>query len=113
MMPRTVCLDFDGVMNTYTGWKGEQELFEPRSGLKDFLERLQIAGYSVVVNSSRDAAGIRLWLNTHGLSGLVEQVTNVKPPAIVYLDDRGVTFRGDFDEAFSLITAFHPYWEKR
>lgn len=112
LMSTTICLDFDGVMNTYDGWKGEQELFEPRPGLKEFLERLSTGGYSVVVNSTRDSERVNAWLSLHGLNHLVIRVTDRKPPAVVYLDDRGVTFRGDFDEAFAAITNFRVYWEK-
>lgn len=110
---KTICLDFDGVMNTYDGWKGEHELFEPRPGLAEFLGRLKDAGFEVAVNSTRPAEMILAWLGRHGLGGLVKTVTDRKPPAVAYLDDRGVCFTGDFEAAFAAVVSFKAHWEKR
>lgn len=109
---RTVALDFDGVMNTYTGWKGEEELFEPREGLKEFLEALRSVPYRVVVHTTRNAACVRTWLERYGLFELVDEVTSLKPPAICYVDDRALLFNGHFEEAFEDITRFKTHWEK-
>jgi phosphoglycolate phosphatase-like HAD superfamily hydrolase len=98
-MPKTVCLDFDGVMNTYTGWQGPDVLFEPRPGLREFLESLRQSGFEVVV------------LSTRNLNDLVKGVTDLKPPAVVYLDDRAVCFEGDFDAALRAVKEFRAYWE--
>lgn len=110
-MPKTVCLDFDGVMNTYSGWKGENELFSPRGGLKVFLERLIEGGFDLVVHSTRPAEKIRAWLETHGLPAL--QVMDRKPPAVVYLDDRAVCFTGSFEDALHAILNFRVFWEAK
>lgn len=34
-----------------------------------------------------------------------------KPIAAVYLDDRGITFKGDFDEAFEDIQQFKVWYD--
>jgi len=112
-MAKTVCLDFDGVMNTYSGWKGEDELFEPREGLGDFLRKLQSAGFNVVVHSTRPAEKIKKWLGERGLNNLVYSVVDKKPMAVCYLDDRGIRFDGDFDAAFEAIRTFKVYWDKK
>jgi predicted HAD superfamily phosphohydrolase YqeG len=110
-MAKTIAVDFDGVMNTYTGWKGEAELFEPRPGLRAFLEQLRAAGFKVVVYSTRPASRIRSWLVDHDLSALVDDVTNGKPMAIAYIDDRAVCFDGDFDAVLKEATTFKAHWE--
>lgn len=110
-MQRTVAIDFDGVMNTYIGWRGEDELFEPRPGLKEFLESLAKHGFEVVVHSSRRPEKIRRWLEAHGLSHLVARVSETKPPAVCYLDDRAVRFDGNFGDAFLQIVTFKAHWE--
>jgi hypothetical protein len=111
-MFKTVCLDFDGVFNTYTGWKGEDELFEPREGLSEFLRKLRDYGYHVVVHSTRPADKIKKWLGDRGLNDLVYAVVDKKPGAVCYVDDRGVRFDGDYEAALQAIKNFKVYWEK-
>ena len=109
----TICLDFDGVMNTYDGWKGEDELFQPREGLRDFLEKLQENNYRVVVHSTRGPAKIISWLVKHNLGELIQEVTDKKPIALVYLDDRALLFKGVFcDAVIGEILTFKAHWEK-
>lgn len=110
-MKKTVCLDFDGVLNTYTGWKGEDELFLPRPGLEAFLQSLRDGGYHIVVHSTRSAEKIAEWLSGHGIANLVDSVTDVKPPAIAYIDDRAIRFDGDYSSAFQQLEDFRAYWE--
>jgi hypothetical protein len=109
---KTVCLDFDGVMNTYDGWKGEDELFEPRDGLSEFLAGLREAGFRVAVLSTRPAEKLRGWLDKYALAALVDDVVDRKPPAIAYLDDRAVRFDGDFAAALAAVKNFRTFWER-
>jgi len=112
-MPKTICLDFDGVANLYTGWKGEDELFEPRPGFDSFVLALVAHGYEVVVHSTRPAEKLERWLEEKAPAvAAIVRVVDKKPPALVYLDDRGVTFTGDFDDALSAILNFKAHWEK-
>ena len=60
---KTVCIDFDGVLNTYDGWKGEDELFNPREKVEWFLKQLRQAGYEIVIHSTRTPSKIRKWRN--------------------------------------------------
>lgn len=110
MPARTVCLDFDGIFNVYTGWGGEDSLYTPRPGIGDFLKRVCEAGYRVVVLSTRRPDRVYDWLVANGLDGFVDAVTREKPPAFVYGDDRAVCFHGDFDQFFDEIVAFKPFW---
>ena len=41
----------------------------------------------------------------------VAEVTSIKPPARVYLDDRGIQFTGDYEKALKDIKNFKTYWE--
>ena len=107
----TIALDFDGVLNTYTGWKGENELYEPRPGTRQFLEKLS-KKYSVKIYSTRDASKIKRWLYNHNLDQYIDEVTNTKPLAIAYVDDRAIRFNGDYNEIMDKIEE-ETHWEKK
>ncbi len=44
------------------------------------------------------------WLRKHGIE--VDEVCEHKPPAVVYVDDRAVPFRGDWDQVIVDIRNF-------
>ena len=108
----TICIDFDGVLNDYNGWKGENELFEPKEGVYDFLEGLKKLGFDLVIHSTRDSSKIVDWLFENGLEGYFVKITSVKVPAIIYIDDRGLKFNGDFKETLKDVKDFSTYWEQ-
>lgn len=106
-----VCVDLDGVLNLFDTWRAPEYFHPPRPGAREFLMRLNEAGYHVCVFTVRWFEWVQTWLDENGLAPYVHSVSNKKVPAQVYLDDRAVCFRGDFDEAYRQIVTFHPFWE--
>jgi phosphoglycolate phosphatase-like HAD superfamily hydrolase len=107
---KTVAVDFDGVLNTYTGWQGEDELFDPREGVEWFLDELTKT-YEVVIYTTRDAVRVMHWLEHHGLAPYISSVENgEKPKAVAYLDDRAVRFDGDYRSALHHIDHDKVHW---
>jgi len=92
----TVCIDLDGVLNTFDEWRGPEFFHAPRPGAREFLEGLQRAGYRVVVFTVRWHEWVSAWLVENHLSEFVDEVTDRKPPAHAYVDDRAICFQGDF-----------------
>jgi FMN phosphatase YigB (HAD superfamily) len=86
-------VDFDGVLNNYTGYD-PHNLFTPRRGVEDFLKELS-KEYNIIIFSTRNSSDIVKWLEKYHLSKYIHRVTNIKPPAVVYIDDRGLRFNGD------------------
>ena len=109
-MKPNICLDFDGVFNEYKGYDGDN-IGRPRPGIKEFLEQLS-QEYTIIVCSVRKFPMIIKWLEEHKLRQYVTSVTSFKPPAIAYLDDRGIRFDGDYDKALKDIKSFRTYWEE-
>ena len=109
-MKLTVCVDFDGVLNNYSGYDGDN-LGTPREGAKEFLKELN-KNYRVVVLSARRYSHIIKWLNDYGLWEYVADVTSFKPPALAYIDDRGLSFNGDYQEILEQLKDFKPYWSE-
>ena len=106
-----VCVDLNGVLDSYTGWKDSEHWDPPRAGAGRFLAALAHHGFDVVVFTTRHRAGVRRWLRQHGLMEHVSAITDRKPPAHVFVDDRAVCFRGDFDATLADVRAFAAHWE--
>ena len=101
----TIALDFDGVLSDYSGWQGRHALLDPPvEGAIQAIRDYQDAGLVVVIYTSRadhpeGVTMIERWLREHGLQQKridSIKITDRKPPAIVYLDDRAWCFTGTF-----------------
>ena len=110
-MRKTVCVDFDGVMNEYKGFD-ENTLYSPKPFLKEFLEKLDDE-YDVVILTSRETEKVEAWLYQHGLENIPTAVTNVKVPAIAYIDDRAIQFKGNYNQTLKELENFKPYWQDK
>jgi hypothetical protein len=107
---QTICLDFDGVLHRYSqGWQGETVLEGPSDGARDFCLALQLAGYDLVIQSSRAKSfegktAIMKWLAEHSFPAM--RVEHEKPIAVLYVDDRGYRFNpegGNTKDEFDLL----------
>lgn len=99
---KTVAVDFDGVIHSYTsGWQGADVIPDPPvPGAIEFLNELALH-YTVVIFTTRAghegaSSAIMAYLIEHGFEGEYVEITDVKGPAIFYLDDRAWRFRGRF-----------------
>ena len=107
---KTVAVDFDGTIAGYdNGWQGKPAE-DPTRGAANALRALVTKGYTIVVFSCRasDPDGvkqIRDWLMAHNMLQYVSEVTNVKPRAVAYVDDKAVGFRGDWLAAIKGVDA--------
>lgn len=109
---KTICVDFDGVLAQYSGWQGPDHLGESMPGAREFLKTLAAMGFEIVVHTTRDILAVGAWLHNHNLTGLINRITNQKAPAVAYIDDRAVCFRGDFAETLLALKYFKPWWKE-
>ena len=94
----SICIDFDGVLHDYQGWG--TELRSPREpglfllqALQPLVERELIK--VIILTSRTNHQEIWDWLKEYGIYNAVNLVTNIKMPALAYVDDRAVDGRRD------------------
>lgn len=108
----TICVDFDGCLAQYHGWRGhEAEPEPPVDGARAWVE-WALKRYAVVVHTAREnLEPVRAWLVKHGFPPL--PVLREKPPAILYVDDNACRFAGDWSEVTPWLEARPWWWRER
>ena len=100
---KTVCVDMDGVLASYDGWKGVDHIGDPIEGARDFVDALA-KDFKIMIFSTRCNAEVnkfydvetlvdivKEWLQTHGFK--YDYIGIGKPMAVAYIDDRAVSCR--------------------
>lgn len=121
-----LCLDFDGVIHSYSsGWKGADVIPDPPvDGAFEFIrEAGQHFDVQVFSSRSHQPGGIeamRAWFNkwqSADIASFGEALMDVvsfpdhKPSAMISIDDRALTFTGQWP-ALETLKGFKP-WNKR
>jgi hypothetical protein len=134
---KILCLDFDGVIHSYTsGWRGPRNIPDPPvPGAIEFIDKFIMeycdcpdsicamappGEWELHIYSSRSRywfakRAMRRWLVKHGLDRRFFEVIKFptrKPPATLLIDDRALTFVGIFP-AFESILEFKPWNVRR
>ncbi len=107
---KTILIDLDGVLNTYTGGYDENFIPPIREGAYDFIKNLS-ERYKIVLFTSRNVPLASKWLTENSLDVYVHHVTNTKEPAFLIVDDRGLNFDGDYKKAIEKINNFKPWYK--
>lgn len=108
---RTIMIDLDGVLDNYSKFD-ENEIPEIRQGAKDFVKTLYSTGkYDLILFTTRSPKLALNWLIKNNIDKYFKDVTNVKIPAYIYIDDRGLKFNGNYEETLKQIENFKTYWK--
>ena len=97
-----ICFDFDGVLATYSGWRGFDVLGEPIKDVIECIKLLKEEGYKIVILTTRlDTPVMRNWLKIHNVpydsinsNAHNPPNTSQKPIYDVIIDDRAVRYKG-------------------
>jgi hypothetical protein len=117
-----LCLDFDGVLHSYTsGWTLIDQIKDPPvPGAMDFLlsasQHFQIHVFSSRSKDPRGLNAMNTWLEGHiksrfgGIPGWFDDIRwpTDKPAAHITLDDRALTFTGKWPHPQQLLN-FKPW----
>ena len=108
---KKILIDLDGVLNEYGKEKyNENYIPEIKKGAKEFLEELH-KKFDLYLFTSRNLLLASKWLIDNNLDKYFKDVTNIKIPAFLYIDDRTICFNGDFQDTFENINNFSVYWK--
>lgn len=124
---KTIAIDLDGVLAQYEGWVSEDHTLPPVPGAKEFVEDLLQDGFDVAIYSTRPVLVVANWLDRWGFAfpqrypivnpasekwGRI-RISEGKPKALVYIDDRGFRFTGpDSWEAAKKAIFQIPWWKE-
>jgi len=109
----TLLIDLDGVLNEYgKGKYDENNIPKIKEGAKEFIEKLFLLDkYELVLFTTRNSILATKWLIENNLDKYFKDVTNVKIPAYLHIDDRAVCFEGNYFETLDKIKKFKAYWK--
>ncbi|MBI2798471.1 hypothetical protein HYX70_04230 [Candidatus Saccharibacteria bacterium] len=112
--------DFDGVIAKYDGFKGKDVAGEPVPEVVEAIRELKKRGHKIIVyGSTRDNDFLKSYCEQHDIpvdyfneNPEVPNSDGRKPVARVYIDDRGLTYKGQsVQELVEEIENFEPYWK--
>ncbi len=106
---KTLLIDLDGVLNDYAGKYDADIIPPPKEGAHNLLEILA-KDFAVKVFTSRNKKTAKKWLKDNDLSKYVQDVTNIKEPAYLQIDDRCIKFEGNYSSLLEQITNFKVWY---
>ncbi len=109
---KTLLIDLDGVLNEYTGIYDDDVIPPPRAGARDFIAELS-KSYNIKLFTCRNKLLASKWLVNNNLDSYIKDITAVKEPCWLYIDDRCINFNGNFNELACSIADFEPWYKEK
>lgn len=106
----TISIDLDGVLDNYTKYDANY-IPEIKQGAREFIQELHKNGYNIILFTNRKPLLASKWLIENNLDKYFSDVTNVKPIATMYIDDRTIKFNGNYEKTLNEIKNFQVYWK--
>ena len=106
---KTILIDLDGVLNQYTGSFDEKFIPPIKDGALDFLKNLS-ADYKIKIFTSRNLLLVSEWIINNGLRKYIDDITNIKMPCYLYIDDRCINFNGNYADLKTQIDNFNVWF---
>ena len=107
---KTILVDLDGVLNQYNGDFNESEIPKIRDGARNFIKDLS-QKFIVKVFTTRNKILATKWIIKNSLDKYITDITDIKEPAHLHIDDRCICFDGDFEHMANQIEKFRPWYK--
>ena len=109
---KRILIDLDGVLNEYGQYKFNENVIPTiKLGAYEFLETLSLKA-ELYLFTSRNLMLTTKWLISNDIDKFFKDVTNIKIPSYLYIDDRTICFKGDYIKTLEEIENFKVYWQK-
>ena len=109
-MKKTILIDLDGVLNTYSG-NFDKDLIPPiREGAFEFLQNLS-KDYQIKLFTTRNKLLASKWITDNKLSNYIDDITNTKELCYLYIDDRSIKFNGNYKDLTNQIEQFQVWYK--
>ena len=109
---KKILIDLDGVLNEY-GKERFDETYIPkiRNGAKEFIKELSTIA-DLYLFTTRNLMLSTKWLIKYDLDKYFKDVTNIKIPSLLYIDDRTICFKGNYTQTLKEVKEFEVYWKR-
>lgn len=108
---KKILIDLDGVLNEYGKEKfDENHIPSIKTGAKEFLKEIS-KNYEIYLFTTRNLMLATKWLIENNIDCYFKDVTAVKIPSFLYIDDRTICFNGNYRQALEEIKNFQVYWK--
>ncbi len=111
MVKKRILIDLDGVLNQY-GKELYNENYIPQIqfGAVEFIKELNKQG-DLYLFTSRNLLLAAKWLCDNKIDMYFKDITNIKLPSYLYIDDRCICFKGEYKKTLEEIKHFNVYWK--
>ena len=107
---KTILIDLDGVLNTYDGNFDENYIPPIKKGAFKFIKKLS-AEYKIKLFTTRNRMLASEWIINNGLRNFIDDITNVKEPSYLIIDDRCINFDGDYTKLEQQVKNFKVWYK--
>ena len=112
--PKSICIDFDGVIHDYSkGWQGIDVFDKVLPGASEATNQLHEAGYMIIIYTTRnDTPALRDFLSKNNIYFDYINHNPYQPKGSELGNDRGVCFKGNWEDALHKIYNFKTWHQK-
>lgn len=108
---KTLLIDLDGVLNLYAG-NYDKDIIPPlKEGAYEFLQDLA-DDFKIVIFTSRNIFLTSKWVIENGIDDFIADITNVKIPSYLIIDDRCINFEGNYTKTKKQINDFEVWYNQ-
>ncbi len=107
---KTILVDLDGVLNEYNGNFDENIIPKIKDGAIEFIQNLH-QNFTIKIFTTRNKILTTKWLIENNLDKYISDITDVKEPAYLHIDDRCICFDGNYNNTINQIQNFKPWYK--